>query len=70
MPTARKILEPIKLPGGLTVDAGGGLVDVTHKPYREPECRALVLAPTNARALAAALITAADAAEGKFPKAA
>jgi hypothetical protein len=60
-----KIFEPIEVGGGLSVMAGGGLVDVYQKPYRLPAERRLCVSPAFARKLAAALITAADAAEGK-----
>jgi hypothetical protein len=60
-----KIFEPIEVGGGLSVMAGGGLVDVFQKPYRQKAERRLCISPSFARKLAAAMIVAADAAEGK-----
>lgn len=63
---AQKIFAGITVRGSLMIEAGGGLVDVMQKAYRGPWERRLGLAPDIAREVARAMLSAADAAEGKF----
>lgn len=63
--SARKIFQPISI-RDLSIRAGGGLVDVVqiaNRPHRV-EKYVLSTGPQVARSLAAALLKAADAAEG------
>lgn len=59
----RKTFQAVQVANCFEVSAGGGLIDVHQKPYRQPREWKLTLAPAAARQLATALIQAADASE-------